>query len=478
MRNPATLLITKDLSLVKEVEGVTASVPNLRLQTMLAIKDAASCVQRHDIVLLLPHVTRESDYAEVARLLQTMAALKRLVATVVLSDKPQAKQALALLRQGAADYLARPLDLNRLTYLMDVLTVRVRAQTLPVQPASGPLPPTTLVELDPLLYVSAQMGRMMEQVDRVAPQDTSLLLIGETGTGKSRLARLIHQISPRRDEPFLVVNCGALAANLMESEMFGHVKGAFTGADRDRTGKFAEVGHGTLLLDEIDALPVELQTKLLRVVDERVFEAVGSNQSLPMQARLIAASNCAIEREVAARRFRADLYYRLNVVSFYLLPLREQPELIPPLAKKLLAEIAARGGKEVQWISPAALTALCDYHWPGNIRELRNVMERAVALSSGTEIQIADLTDALRPARVLGAEVTPGFDPSPPAARTLAQAKDKTEVGHILKALEKHKNNRLRAAAELGISRMTLYKKLQRYGLPVHKGNELPPADL
>jgi len=311
------------------------------------------------------------------------------------------------------------------------------------------------------------MGRLMEQVQRVAPQQTTILLGGETGTGKTRLARLIHEISPRRDQPFLVVNCAALPAELMESEMFGHVKGAFTGADRDRTGKFAEAGRGTLLLDEIDSLPLALQAKLLRVVEERTFEPVGSNHSQPMQARLIVASNRCLEKEVAAGRFRGDLHYRLDVVGFFLPPLRERRELIRPLAERLLAEFAARNGRAVTGITVEAFQALEAYHWPGNIRELRNVVERAVALCPGVEVQLADLTEAVRrPAR----EERPAPAPQSPAVSvpsdaTLAKIKEEAETARIIEALERNDNNRLRTAAELGISRMTLYKKLHRYGL-------------
>ena len=233
----------------------------------------------------------------------------------------------------------------------------------------------------------------MEQVRRVATQDTTILLGGETGTGKTRLARHIHELSPRRDLPFLVINCGALSASLIESEMFGHVKGAFTGADRDRTGKFAEVERGTLLLDEIDSLPLALQAKLLRAVEERIFEPVGSNKSLPVQARLIAASNRPLDQEAAAGRFRLDLYYRLNVVSFTLPPLRDRREMIAHLASNFIAEFAARSGREIDGISAEALRALQAHDWAGNIRELRNVIERAVVLCPGREIQVDDLPE-------------------------------------------------------------------------------------
>jgi DNA-binding NtrC family response regulator len=259
----------------------------------------------------------------------------------------------------------------------------------------------------------------------------------------------------------------------MESELFGHVKGAFTGADRDRAGKCAEVGRGTLLLDDIDALSLELQAKLLRVVEERVFEPVGSNRPQPLQARLIVASNRRLEQEEAAGRFRSDLHYRLNVVGFFLPPLRERRDLIRPLAERLLAEFAARNGRPVYSMTEEALDALEGYDWPGNIRELRNVIERAVALCPGAEVELADLTEAVQrsarpngPVPAAGAVATGDQEGGAAAtAATLAQTKETAEAARIAEALERHRNNRVRAAAELGISRMTLYKKLHRYGL-------------
>jgi len=373
-----------------------------------------------------------------------------------------------LLRQGAADYLGRPLDLARLSYLIDVLTLRARY--LAPHPAAAPAPGAVeeLGERGSFLYSPAGvMGRVMEQVQTVAPQDTTVLLGGETGTGKTCLARLIHELSPRRDEPFLVVNCGSLALNLIESELFGHIKGAFTGADRDRVGKFAAVGAGTLLLDEIDSLPLPLQAKLLRVVEERVFEPVGANKLLPFGARLIVASNRALEQEVIAGRFRSDLYYRLNVVAFFLPPLRERRSVIPAMAHKFVAEFATRGGRPVRGMSAAALKALEEHHWPGNIRELRNVVERAVALCPGSEIQPADLPEGLSARAHLEPAPAPAAAtvPMPATAATLGEAKEGAEANCILDALRRHRNNRLRAAQELGISRMTLYKKLHKYGL-------------
>jgi transcriptional regulator with PAS, ATPase and Fis domain len=314
------------------------------------------------------------------------------------------------------------------------------------------------------------MLELREQVKRVVPQDTTLLLTGETGTGKTRLARLIHEMSPRRSEPFLVIDCGAMSPNLIESEMFGHVKGAFTGADRERAGKFAAAGRGTLLLDEINSLPLPLQAKLLRAVDDRVFEAVGSERTQPLRARLIAASNTPIDGEVAAGRFRADLYFRINVVGFYLPPLRDRRASIAPLAHRFLKELAARNRPDVHGMTADVVRALQEYQWPGNIRELRNVIERAIALCPGPDIQLTDLPEALRlPVADSEDEELPnnfgGLPPSMSASPTLAQSKEAAEILRIKEALAKHNNNRLRAASELGISRMGLYKKLHKYGL-------------
>jgi two-component system response regulator HydG len=312
-----------------------------------------------------------------------------------------------------------------------------------------------------------QMSLLREQVLRVAPQDTTILLTGETGTGKTRLARLIHELSPRRHEPFLVVDCGALSPSLIESEMFGHVRGAFTGADRERVGKFAAAAKGTLLLDEINSLPLPLQCKLLRVVEDRVFEPVGSNRPQPLHARVIAVSNALLEQEIGAGRFRADLYFRLNVVGFYLPPLRSRRTSIVPLCQKFFAEFAAANRPDVQGISPEALLVLQEYDWPGNVRELRNVLERAVALCPGPIIELSDLPETIR-LKVTLPEGAAALRPDLSAEHmglTLAQSKELAEIERIKEALAKHKNNRLRAASELGISRMGLYKKLHKYGL-------------
>jgi two-component system response regulator HydG len=453
--------MSSDPSLLDSVLEVIPSIADLRLKVVGGLDEAAAQLD-HGVALVLAHQPVGEEIDGLRRLLQAATSCRRPVPVLVIADRHHAAQALTLLRRGAVDYLSRPLDLNRLSYLLDMLTVRARYESRTAVVEGDDL--EVLGDRQSFLYArSAPMGLLMEQVLRVAPQETTLLLGGETGTGKTRLARLIHELSPRREDPFLVVNCGALSSNLIESEMFGHVKGAFTGADRDRSGKFADVGRGTLLLDDIDSLPLLLQAKFLRVVEERVFEPVGSNRCQPMQARLIVASNRQLDQLVAAGQFRSDLYYRLNVVSFYLPPLRERQEVLGAMIDKFIAEFAAQNGREVRAITAEARQALRLYEWPGNIRELRNVIERAVALCPGEVIQLSDLPAALQ----RGAEATPAGAAADveDGPDTLVRAKEQAESTRITQALQKHKNNRLRAAAELGISRMTLYKKLHRYGL-------------
>jgi two-component system response regulator HydG len=472
----AISLLSNDSALAQSVQTLVADVQNLRLLTGDTVSVACSRLQRHEpIALFLYHLATEEGIQEAAQLLKAVVASNRPVATLILCEHHRPEHVLTLLRLGAADCLPHPFDLSRLGFLIDVLTVRARLVERSAEPALEPI--QVLGQSNPFLYDGgAGMDQLMEQVLRVAPQETTVLLTGATGTGKTRLASLMHELSPRRTEPFLVVQCGALSATLIESELFGHVRGAFTGADRERAGKLTDAGRGTVLLDEIDALAPAQQAKFLRAVEERVFEPVGSNKSLPLRARLIAATNRVLEAEVASGGFREDLYYRLNVVGFCLPPLRERAGVIPSMVRQFITEFATRNARQVHGIVAEALPALQSYDWPGNVRELRNVIERAVALCPGTEIQLSDLPETIRcladqPASAIEAgpvvRVTKG---------TLAQTKEHAEAARIVAALARNQNNRLRAAAELGISRMTLYKKLYRYGLmaPSSETAEIP----
>jgi two-component system response regulator HydG len=471
------LLISSDGTLIASMKETLESIKGLELEVVDDVNQACVSVAARDVVVVVYHLTEPSGVTRVPRLLQAMSTGSRSPGLLVVTEVYHAVQALALLRLGVVDCLHRPLDLNYLSYLIELLVVSARIECQPMG---------TSVAEDPSMAHDADLAgsnvdrgpahpdtdRLLEQVKRIAPLDTTVLLEGETGTGKTRLGALIHAISPRSELPFVVVNCGALSVSLIESEIFGHVRGAFTGADADRTGKFAEAGRGTLFLDEIDSLSLTVQAKLLRAVEERVFEPVGSNRSRSLEARLIVASNRSLRDEVAAKRFRADLFYRLNVVAFEMPPLRQRVSAIPGLAQEFLLEFAVKTGRSVRGIAPEALQSLITHSWPGNIRELRNVMERAVAFSKEPTIGMRDLPVPLNqiPSAVAG-ESEGGADSYPrlvrptPASSSLAESRAHVESGLIAEVLQRNGGNRLRAAAELGISRKTLYQKLSKYGL-------------
>jgi two-component system response regulator HydG len=309
-----------------------------------------------------------------------------------------------------------------------------------------------------LVAHTPSLAPMAEQLALAAAHDVTVLLDGETGTGKTFLARLIHDCSPRSGQRFLVVPCGALAPNLIESEFFGHAKGAFTGADAAKVGKFAAVGSGTLLLDEIDVLGLEHQANLLRVLESGEFESVGSNETQTCQARIIAATNLNLEEAADDGTFRRDLYYRLNVVSFHLPPLRERVHDIEPLVRGLVARFALKFRKDLVRIHPETIRVLEAFEWPGNIRQLENVIQQAVLLSIGPELVVKNLSPLVQN------RCEPVYSPRS-SAGTLMQTRETAERSTILRALEAAAYCRTRAASALGISRVTLYKKMRAYGL-------------
>jgi transcriptional regulator with PAS, ATPase and Fis domain len=300
-----------------------------------------------------------------------------------------------------------------------------------------------------------------------ASHDVTVLLTGETGTGKTYLARLIHECSPRGNSGLMVIPCGALVASLVESELFGHVKGAFTGADQHKVGKFEAVGDGTLLLDEVDALGLEQQAKMLRVIETGKYEPVGSHRTQTCQARILAASNWDLEAAVQAGKFRRDLYYRLNVLSLHLPPLRERGQDVVMLARQMAARFSTKFGKELVDIHADTLALLKDFPWPGNIRQLENVIQHSVLISSGHQLLPEHLPRVLQERKLVGDETT-----SLPT-KSLSDRRQEAECSIIRKVLADNNNNRTRAAAVLGISRVALYKKLKKYGLadkPVYNG--------
>jgi DNA-binding NtrC family response regulator len=470
MNDVAALLVSRCPFVIEQVKGVALGVPGVQIDACSA-QAAASRAQQPGVGLILAHL-ESNESAGIARLICSVAQAGRPHPTILLCDRHDEQQVAILLRAGAADYVVLPAESNRLGFLLGALTLRLRTGGSGAGGGRAEAPGGADED---------GLGRLLGQVRRVAPQDTTVLLTGETGAGKTRLARLIHELSLRRTEPFLVVDCGSLSPALIESELFGHAKGAFTGADRDRAGKLAAAAEGTLLLDEINSLPLPLQSKLLRAIDERVYEPVGSEKSQPVRARFLAASNVTLEQEVQAGRFRADLFYRLNVVNFHLPALRERREGILSLARRFLEEFASRNRPDVTGFTPAVCAALEGYDWPGNVRELRNVVERAVALSPGSLVGRDDLPMPIRQAAASLSQTPPADtgqaigpahtrQDSPPL--TLSESKDLAEIRRVKEALRKHNNKRAGAARELGISRVGLYKKLQKYGLTSPNGNQ------
>jgi formate hydrogenlyase transcriptional activator len=312
-----------------------------------------------------------------------------------------------------------------------------------------------------IVFKSEVLRRILQQVETVAPTDSTVLIYGETGTGKELIARALHNLSARRSNAFVKLNCAAIPTGLLESELFGHERGAFTGAMSQRVGRFELANHGTMFLDEIGDVPLELQPKLLRVLQEREFERLGSTRTLRSDARLIAATNRDLEVLVKEQKFRSDLYYRLNVFPIRVPALRERPEDIPPLVHHYVREFSRQLGKTIDTIPSATMTTLIRYPWPGNVRELQNVIERAVILTTGSVFNVA--SDDLR---------MPNNPPLSPADAVLPSilpgegiSLESLEKELILQALRKNRGNQTHAAHYLGLSRRTLAYRLEKYGI-------------
>jgi two-component system response regulator HydG len=302
---------------------------------------------------------------------------------------------------------------------------------------------------------SAAMVRLFDSVAQVAPSEATVLIAGESGTGKELIAGAIHFNSPRRDGPFVRLNCAAITETLLESELFGHEKGAFTGADRRREGRFFQADGGSLLLDEVSEMPLPMQVKLLRVLQEREFTRVGGDTVIRVDVRVIAATNKHLPELVSGGRFREDLYYRLNVVALAVPALRERAEDIPLLAQHFLESFALKNRKAVKGFTPQAMDRLIRYAWPGNVRELMNAVERAVVMTRADFLTEEDV--ALIPTATL-----PAAEPPPPAGdRPL----EEVEKATILATLNAADGNKSEAARRLGITRRTLHKKLKAYGV-------------
>jgi transcriptional regulator with PAS, ATPase and Fis domain len=362
-------------------------------------------------------------------------------------------------------------DEKRLVECLDVSLHRV-TQTLKEMEGKIRKHERALVRLAPEVDVpsgivakSAGMRQIIDLTRRIAKVDTTVVISGESGTGKERIARLLHEESLRASRPFIAINCAAITESLLESELFGHARGSFSGALHDRPGLFEAAHGGTLLLDEVGELPLGVQTKLLRVLQEREVRRVGENKSRAIDVRIVAASNVNLENAVAQRTFREDLYYRLNVVALHVPALRDRREDILPLALVMISEASTRMRRPLKNLSLETADCLLDYAWPGNVRELENAMERAVALGESARIELRDLPQEVR---------HPTIPPPPggPDKRSLHEV----EKAHILASLEKNGGNQARTSAQLEIGSATLYRKLKSYGSLAAKSSDREPS--
>jgi two-component system response regulator AtoC len=384
---------------------------------------------------------------------------------IMISAHGQIPDAVAALKAGAQDYLVKPFDPAELVIKLRALVENKRRENRIEAGNRTAAPDRRLIGKGPA------MTALEAQIDRIARTDVTVFITGESGTGKEVTAREIHARSPCGEEPFVAVNIGGIHEGLMESELFGHEKGSFTGAVARKPGLFELAGRGTIFLDEIGEMPMSLQVKLLRVLQERKIRRLGGTGDIPVNARIISATNRNPETLVREGRFREDLYYRLNVFRIVLPPLRERREDIPLLTASLLAKLSGRMGRPPLTLSPGAAEKLLDYSFPGNIRELENILERALIYCEGPEIQPEDIDlrdssgNASGLPRPVSAPGTARGSSGPDTAGRETPSLSEIEKEAIQAALARHGGNRTRTAGELGITRKTLLNKIKSYGL-------------
>ncbi len=374
-------------------------------------------------------------------------------AVIMMTAYGDIDNAVETMKMGAFDYLLKPFSADIL--ISTVNRAFLGESVLPASPIPAETPSAKPVEKRRVLTQNPEMQKLLEFVENIAYSKSTVLIMGETGTGKELIARYIHQCSPRADKPFMPINCAALPEGLLETEMFGHEKGAFTGAEYRKEGKFELASKGTLLLDEVTEMSLPLQAKLLRVLQEHEIDKVGGKEPIPVDVRVIATTNRDIKQRIKDNQFREDLYFRLNVIPVKLLPLRERMEDIPLLAEHFLRQHCRENQKAIHRIDDATLTLLKKYHWPGNVRELGNIIERAVLLCREDTLKPANLffEGEAEMAREAGA---------PPITKLRGTIYD-MEKELILQTLEEVNGNKTRAAESLGISIRTLRNKLTEY---------------
>lgn len=384
--------------------------------------------------------------------LQAIKAYNPAVPVVIMTAYSAVDSAVEALKSGAYDYLTKPLDFDvlKLTLARTLEHNQLREENRQLRERNQ--------ASQCIVGNSPAIRQMQEMIATVAPSEATVLITGKSGTGKELVARSIHDQSSRKNGPWVAVNCAALTESLLESELFGHEKGAFTGADKQREGRFLQADGGTLFLDEIGEISLLMQVKLLRALQQKEIQRVGSDVILPVDVRIVAATNRELPEEIKAGRFREDLYYRLNVVNIHVPSLAERPGDIPLLAQHFVRKFAGQNRKEVKGFTPAAMNMLLKYHWPGNVRELENAVERAVVLLFGKYISERELPQAVVLAYA-------GEAPAGGENRPLAATLEDLEKNFILQTLRETGDNKSKAAKRLGISRKTLHTRLKSYGM-------------
>jgi DNA-binding NtrC family response regulator len=400
--------------------------------------------------LMMPEVDGVAVLKELSRRHPTLPI-------IVVTAVDDISRAVELTKLGAYDYLTKPVDQGRLLTTLSRAVSHHELETQ-VERLRGEL--GDRYHLRNLVGSSAEMRRVYDQVEKVLESDITVFISGESGTGKELVAKAIHYGSLRSDGPFVDVNCAAIPEGLQESELFGHEKGAFTGAVATHPGKFEQAQRGTIFLDEVGEMSGSAQARLLRVLQERSLQRVGGTKKIELDVRVISASNRDLEELVGETKFRQDLYYRLVVFPIHLSPLRERREDVPPLVEHFLAKYAGDAGKRITTVAPEALNRLTGHDWPGNVRELENVIHRSLLVASGPELGIEDLP----------AELQSGPASAPSAVSLGVSKLAELEKNAILAALEQFGGNLSDAARQLGIGRSTLYRKLEQYGLRSKKG--------
>ncbi|MBL8602168.1 MAG: sigma-54-dependent Fis family transcriptional regulator [Myxococcales bacterium] len=417
--------------------------------------------------------------------LEVLAQLEgreRVPPVVVITARDDMRSTITAMQRGAWDFLVKPLDIERLK-----ITVLRALESRELAARVDSLVETAARDhqVDSIVGRTPAMREVFKTIGRVSTSNATVLVTGESGTGKELVARAIHFSSATRDQPFVAVNCSAFPRELLESELFGHVRGAFTGAVADKPGRFALAGSGTLFLDEIGELPLELQSKLLRVVQERVFERVGDPRPVPLRARILTATHRDLPAMVREGSFREDLFYRLRVVELHLPPLRERRDDLGPLVDHLVAKIVREQHKRIRYVSREALDVIARYPWPGNVRELENALTRAVVLTKGEVLEASSLPITLDEEGHESApealdEDSPEGAAHAPDLKSIATLRE-VEHRHIAMVLQTTGWNKRRSCAVLGITRPTLDRKIREYGIerppgaltgtvPLHKG--------